>query len=128
MKDQMQDIPGLPVPAGIIEAMKYSEDLLWCDGPLMSKFLDPDGIPYVFSWVDCCADANRWLIWKTTEESILAYHKDGNDLCGLMKKAEVFMRVDIGGGFNHTNIRYVAREDVPEDYLPKGCSLKNNLQ
>ena len=117
----MNNIQGIPAIDGLLDSLNYVEDVFWYEGPLLSKFVDGDGNPYLFSWVDCCQDKNRWLVWKSSESEIQKFLNNECELWDLMKSENYFICVDSSSEAGpYSNVKYALSKDIPNDYLPSG--------
>ncbi len=67
----MNAIPGIPLPNLPISGLRHVRDLIYFDGPLLSHFEHPNGDDYLYYWCDCDDTANRWMVLRVAEASIL---------------------------------------------------------
>lgn len=59
---KMKSLPGTRL-TGFGRVFKHVRDIVYFDGPLMSEF-KYDNKTYIFHWVDCDGEANRWMIYR----------------------------------------------------------------
>jgi hypothetical protein len=68
MKDVFSLTTLTALPMG---GLRHVRDLIYFDGPLLSHFKHPKGDDYLYYWCDCDEQANRWMVLRVTETSIL---------------------------------------------------------
>jgi len=54
-----------------VAGLCHVRDLIHFDGPLLSLFRHPNGEPYLYYWCDCDETANRWMVLRVDEASVL---------------------------------------------------------
>lgn len=67
----MKDVGGTKLPGFPIGGLKHVRDLLYFDGPLLSEYVHDNGDRYLYYWCDCDKVANRWMVLRVSEASIL---------------------------------------------------------
>ena len=122
----MVPIPGTPVPLSPLASLRWVRDLVSLDGPLLSEFRNHAGEPFLSSWVDRDAVANRWLVFRTKERDLILLTMRRLDLHALvMTPVDGFVYVvDLDGEFKQRQCSAVAPRELPSDYQPdKGSFL-----
>ncbi len=67
----MKSLNGIQLPYFPITDIKHVRDLAHFDGPLISHYERSNGDDYLYYWVDCDAQFNRWMILRVSESSVI---------------------------------------------------------
>ncbi len=67
----MKTIDGIPLTGLPVSGLRHVRDLSYFDGPLLSHYEHPNGDDYLYYWCDCDETANRWMVLRVSEASIL---------------------------------------------------------
>ncbi|WP_027002514.1 DUF6575 domain-containing protein [Hugenholtzia roseola] len=112
------------IPHSIYELfhLRRVGNLLYFEGPLLSLFKEKGGVHfYLFDWVDSSQDANRWLIYRVSIQSISDFLDKKISHLELFKNRNLdkIYVVDISRG-NESFYDYQAYElqQLPANYLP----------
>lgn len=116
----MIQINGLNVFLDIQSFQKIS-DLIFFEGPLLSHYMSERGDNYLFYWVDSDVYFNRWLIIRTSLETIQLYLEKKIPLYDLIAKPNdgFLYIVDIDDNIEYHNLKLITPDVLPEDYLPE---------
>lgn len=117
----MKPIGGMALPTLPIAGLAHVRDLVYFDGPLLSQFAHPNGDQYLQYWCDCDETANRWMIFRVNEASILRLVNrfvpmDYEIPSGCRDDFVYF--VDIANSRSLPKVAILPVTDVPEDYKP----------
>lgn len=86
--------PAVALPPGL----KHVRDLEAFDGPLLSEFTDASGAVWVLKWAARGDEAHRWLMVRSTRESIACYLAGIFSMCDLLaEEGDAAMLVDYDG-------------------------------
>lgn len=116
----MIQINGLNVSLDIQSFQKIS-DLIFFEGPLLSHYMSERGDNYLFYWVDSDTHFNRWLIVRTSLETIQLYLEKKIPLYDLIAKPNdgFLYLVDIDDDIVYHDLKLIEPSALPEDYLPE---------
>jgi hypothetical protein len=67
----MNPLPGQSIDVFPIAGLLKIRDLEYYDGPLLSQFKHDRGDHYLYYWCDCDQTANRWMVLRVSETSII---------------------------------------------------------
>jgi len=117
------ELPGLPVMPASVEDLKlmHVRDIESYEGPLLAEFEDRNGRPYLYKWCDCDDDANRWLVFRTTDEALGGYEAGKKTLRQvLLECPEGYVYVvDLDKeGIARSRVKRVWARQLPDDYIP----------
>ena len=115
----MQIIKGISIPHLGFDPSKQG-DFLYHEGPLLSHFIDRNNPSdnYFYRWVDYNDLANRWLIFRLSEEDLLVFFNKKASLQQLVKKNAFIHILDLDKDLNKIQILVVSINDLPKEYLP----------
>ncbi|WP_324675557.1 DUF6575 domain-containing protein [Hymenobacter sp. GOD-10R] len=96
-------------------------DLIYFDGPLLVHYTNHKGHHYLYHWVDSDDTANRWLIYRVTQQNLLNYLRGLEEFKALLETtiSEWVLVADINDEGQHTLLQLLSLEDLPEDYIPE---------
>lgn len=96
----------------------------------MSHFVDKNNTAdnYFYRWVDFSDDNNRWLIFRLSNEDLIAFFKKQLGLRQLISKNSFMYLLDLDAQLNKTQILLVSLNDLPDAYLPQSTSFFNEEQ
>lgn len=112
--DSMEPIVGKRVNALPVE-LSWAEDLLWYDGPIISRFREPNGAPWLYVWCDLDENCNRWVVFREPE-GVEPDSPEG--LHAAMTGSDQLFVVDIDGRGEEIARWVVRSADFPDSYLP----------
>jgi len=96
-------------------------DMYYYDGPLTSLFSNTDRELYIYHWIDCDKDYNRWMIYKVKLNQIIDYLNEKVSDYHLQTTSECIYFVDIPTNCEldiiYHNVKKVEVKDIPDDYL-----------
>lgn len=116
----MKEIAGNITKKLDLKNFRHVSDLIYYEGPLLSYFQDKEGESYLFSWVDCDDDFNRWLIIHTSFMNVIGYIRKELSLRKIILDADenkLFL-VDIDSEVNYHHLKNVRVDDLPAEYIP----------
>ena len=67
----MIDLNAMPLERFPVSGLRHVRDLIDFDGPLLSLFKHPNGESYLYYWCDCDDRANRWMVFRVSEITVL---------------------------------------------------------
>lgn len=116
----MIQIDGFTVSLDIQSFQKIS-DLIFFEGPLLSHYMNERGDNYLFYWVDSDNHFNRWLIIRTSLETIQDYIEKKIPLYEIIARPNdgFLYMVDIDDNIEYHDLKLVQPSSLPEDYLPE---------
>lgn len=59
-----------------IDELEFVEDLIYYDGPLLSHYKNSNEDTWLYYWVSCNSECNKWLLIKLDSLQILQDFKD----------------------------------------------------
>jgi hypothetical protein len=103
---------------------KKIADLIFFEGPLLSHYVSTKGDDYLFYWVDCDAQDNRWLVLRVSLANLQKYIGRNISLRELVENPNdgYLYTVDIDNDIHYHNVKLVQPSDLPQDYLPDADS------
>lgn len=116
----MKTIEGIPLPVLPVTGLIKVRDLVYFDGPLLTQYVHPNGDDYLKYWCDCDQIANRWMILRVNEASVLRLINRFVPLDYVIPKGcrdEFVYIVDESASKSKVNL--VRLENLPSDYLPE---------
>ncbi len=119
----MEHIKGITLKSLSFSPKKLG-DFLYHEGPLLSHFVDenrPDD-HYLYRWVDSGDEVHRWLIFKVSEEDLLAFFEQKTNLKALILSRQTVTVLDLDNDLNKKQIQLIPTEHLPENYLPSDTS------
>lgn len=122
----MQELDVIQIPNIGVNLEKVG-DLLYHEGPLLSLFRDKVQLSefYLFKWADCDENCNRWLVFKSSSESLRGFLYKEYSLLQLVDKNPFVFLIDIDEDLNHVR-QYIANtSSLPPVYLPSANSFFN---
>lgn len=116
----MKEIKGKATDCLDLKNFRHVSDLIYYEGPLLSYFQDKEGDSYLFSWVDCDKDYNRWLIIRTSFVRILQYLRRERSLRSIIMDAghDDLYLVDIDLNIDYHHLQMVNKDILPSEYIP----------
>ncbi|MBL7815807.1 MAG: hypothetical protein JNL70_12405 [Saprospiraceae bacterium] len=105
-------------------------DFINHEGPIVSHFTDAENPHehYVYKWVDCDDVCNRWLVAKTSEETISKFLFQQVSLFQIINQNEFVYLVDLDSDLDEKQILITKTSDLPNDYLPEADSYFDENQ
>jgi len=99
-------------------------DFLYHEGPLLSHFIDENRPEdhYLYRWVDSDDEVHRWLIFKVSEEDLLAFFEQKVSLKTLILSRQTATVLDLDNNLNKKQIQLIPTEHLPNNYLPSETS------
>jgi hypothetical protein len=96
-------------------------DLVYFDGPFLSHYVSGKGDDYLFYWVDCDEQDNRWLVLRVSLSSLQKYIGKEQTLRELIEHPNdgYLYVVDIDNSLVYHDIKLVQPSVLPDDYLPE---------
>ena len=120
----MKTIEGFPAE---IDFKKFTRvaDLIFYDGPFLSHYISDKGDDYLFYWLDCDDNYNRWLVVRVSLSALQQYIARQISLKSIISNPnDGFVYItDVDNDLNYNNIRLVAPSVLPVDYLPDDDSF-----
>ena len=114
-----------PLNGTLLNAFPYKdfirvEDLIYFEGPLLVHYTNHKGQNFLYHWVDNNEAANRWLIYRVTQQNLLNYLRGQEDFKSLLQHtiSDLILVVDVNDNGQRILIQQVELEDLPEDYIP----------
>jgi hypothetical protein len=103
------------------KVFNHIEDLIDFDGPLLVHYSNQVDQDYLLHWVDNDDDANRWLIYRVSKQSLLNYLRGQEEFKALLDttSSDFILVVDINSVGEYILMQLVSLEDLPGDYKPK---------
>jgi len=97
---------------------------LYHEGPLLSHFIDENRPEdhYLYRWVDSGDEVHRWLIFRVSEEDLLAFFEQKITLKTLILSRQTVTVLDLDNDLNKKQIQLIPTEHLPENYLPSDTS------
>ena len=118
----MKPLDGIELPSFPIPELRHVRDLVYYDGPLLAHYESPQGDDYLYYWCDCDAKANRWMVLRVTEASILRLVNRYVPLDFVIPKecrdGFVFL-IDIADNGRVGPTFIVSPDKIPQDYKPR---------
>lgn len=116
----MERINGYNLPFDISK-LKHRTDLIEQDGPLLSLYYNDKGDYYLFYWLDCDDNVNRWMILRVDTKTLYEYLKQEKTLLQVIKNpSDNFVWItDIDNNGKQIYTQALPSTSVPEDYLPE---------
>jgi len=104
-----------------LKSLIWIRDLQWMDGPLLSIFRDPkSGSHYIFHWVDCDSEKNRWLVCEIAEEALVRLEEGLADLRESLTGSTLLFLVDFDSDGSYSTTYLVPNiTELPNEYLPE---------
>ncbi len=95
-------------------------DLIYYEGPLLSHFQDSTKTNehFFYRWVDNDDEANRWLIFKASNQDLIKFFNKQFSEFDLIAKNNSVTFLDLDDNLNKIGIYMSAFENIPNDYLP----------
>jgi hypothetical protein len=120
----MRPAPGVAIHQRFLPEVKHVEDLEYFEGPLLSEFRSVSGEPYLYYWCDADESANRWLVLRVPERSLLQLKARQLTLHGIMtvQGQAAFHIVDLGPDGDVVASSMVLLSELPSEYLPRNDS------
>lgn len=108
-----------------IQSFQKISDLIFFEGPLLSHYMSERGDNYLFYWVDSDDHFNRWLIVRTSLETIQDYIEKKISLYEVVSKPNdgFLYMVDIDENVEYHDLKLVQPNSLPDDYLPETDSF-----
>ncbi len=118
----MKTISGIELPYFPISDLKHVRDLAYFDGPLLSHYEHSNGDDFLYYWCDCDDHANRWMVLRVNEASVLRLIDRFVPLRFVIPEScrddfVYLLDIDNDGGILQTKM--VAVKEVPDNYKPK---------
>ena len=115
----MIDVKGYKIGFDFSHFRKIA-DLIELDGPFLSHYVSPSGDDYLFYWIDCDEEFNRWLVLRVGLPRLQQYISHQIPLRELVENpSDGFLyMVDINHELEYKNVQLVLPSSLPEEYLP----------
>lgn len=125
----MKEVKGIHIKHLGFDPLKQG-DFIYHEGPLLSHFVDKNNTSdnYFYRWVDYDDNCNRWLIFRLSDEDLIAFFKMQLSLNQLISKNSFTYLLDLDAHLNKVQILLVSMSDLPEAYLPQNNSFFNEEQ
>jgi hypothetical protein len=101
--------------------LRLVADLIYFDGSLLSYFKDSGGQHYLYYWCDADDMYNRWLVFRSTQQTLsrfLSKKLSLHDLVLASDPTQMYL-VDIDDHLQYAHILKVHLAILPADYLPE---------
>lgn len=120
----MERINGYNLPFDISK-LKHRADLIEQDGPLLSLYYNDKGDYYLFYWLDCDENTNRWMILRVDTKTLYEYLNQEKTLLDVIKNpSDNFVWItDIDNNGKQIYTQALPSTSVPDDYLPDKDSM-----
>lgn len=118
----MIELDGVDLPSLPISGLKHVRDLVYFDGPLLSQYAHSNGDDYLHYWCDCDNDANRWMVLRVSEASVLRLVNRLVPLDYVIPKEckdDFVYFFDQGPDGEIKEVKLVAASKIPEEYVPE---------
>lgn len=115
----MEIIQGYNIPFDI-HRLKLRANLIEQDGPLLSLYYNDKGDYYLFYWLDCNEEANRWMFLRVDIKTLYEYLDKDKTLLQVIKNSpDSFVWItDIDNNGNQISTQALPLASIPSDYLP----------
>lgn len=115
----MERINGFKIPFELSN-LKLRANLIEQDGPLLSLYYNDRGDYYLLYWVDCDNNTNRWIAFRTDNESLLQYLNQEIPLYDLIERpSDNFVWItDIDNDGKQVDAEAIPSSSIPKGYLP----------
>lgn len=115
----MEKIKGYNIPFDISK-LKLRSNLIEQDGPLLSLYYNDKGDYYLFYWLDCDDEANRWMILRVDIKTLYEYLDKDKTLLQVIKNSpDSFVWItDIDNNGIQVDTQALPFASIPSDYLP----------
>lgn len=114
----MHNIQGVELREGLQVNLVKVSDLIYFEGPLLSRWRDREGKDYLYYWCDVDENYNRWLILPVPSEMLKRYLQGEEILRTLVTHPEIAYLVEIDSNGDEQKVKQIVVSDLPEDYLP----------
>ena len=118
-------IPGISLPCLPISGLQRLRDLEYFEGPLLTHFVHPHGDHFLYSWVDCDDNSNRWMVIRVSETNILRLMHRTVPLDFVIPRQcqdDFAYFVDLDESGKSIGSSMCALTEVPDEYLPHSGS------
>jgi hypothetical protein len=121
----MKSLKGIALHEFPFKELDKIADLIYFDGPLLSLFKNTRGDQYFFYWCDNDENANRWLVYRVTDQEVSAYLSKRISLRELLLHPSdgLIFSVDIDDDLNYNHPLLVKPNDLPFSYIPSVSSI-----
>jgi hypothetical protein len=125
----MRELEGPRVVRCVVHELRWVKDFLYFDGPLISHFISDRSGDYLYVWCDCDERANRWMVFRVSDETIKRLEACESVpvlLDTIIPSAclDGFVYiVDVGSHGAIRLIRSVQLDKIPEDYKPRSGAV-----
>jgi hypothetical protein len=121
----MKSLKGIALNEFPFKELDKVADLIYFDGPLLSLFKNPRGDQYFFYWCDNDEKANRWLVYRVTDQEVSAYLSKRISLRELLLHPTdgLIFSVDIDDDLTYNHPLLMKPNDLPPSYIPSTNSI-----
>lgn len=116
----MNELLTVPINKSPFEGLVHERDLIAFDGPLLSLFRDPNGEAFLYYWCDCGEVANRWMVLRVAESTLVRLINRAIPLDAVIPFGSSDGRIaflDIAGD-GSTQAYSASPSAIPESYRP----------
>lgn len=94
---------------------------MFLDWPFLSVYSDDSKLPYIFNWVDCEGEINRFLIFRTSINNLIGYVTGEISQFDLLNSPEgnQFIVVDYDVDMNPHEHHIISKDLLPAVYWPE---------
>ncbi len=118
----MNVLEGIRWPFSQFSELEKVRDLVVFEGPLLTHFQNRHGEDFLFYWVDCDENLNRWMVIRLDETSILRLVNRVVPIDFVIPKLcrdEFVVFVDSSDNHSAQASTLVAIQNIPPEYLPE---------
>jgi len=126
----MKELVAMNLERFPVTGLIHVRDLIYFEGPLLSQFKHENGENYLYYWCDCDEEANRWMVLRVSEATLLRLTERILALgevipCGSRDDFVYFLDMFSDGSVKS----YLAMpEAIPEDYQPAPSTFLEPLE
>jgi len=126
----MNELVAMPLERFPVTQLKHVRDLIYFDGPLLSEFRHKNGESYLYYWCDCNEQANRWMVFRVSEATLLRLTERILSLGEVIPRGSRDDFVYFLDMFSDGSIKacLVMPEAIPVDYLPAPSTFLEPLE
>ncbi len=118
----MNDLSNFKISEFPLNELKWSKDLLFFEGPLLSEYKSRDSQVYLKYWCDCNESFNRWIYFKVSEQDRLRLVLGESSIREVMiNQPESFLFITDENA-DVVNTYMVSNNLIPETYIPSDNS------
>jgi hypothetical protein len=121
----MNDLTAMTLERFPVNGLRHVRDLIDFDGPLLSLFRHPNGESYLYYWCDCDETANRWMVLRVAEATVIRLTNriiPLSDVIPSGSRDDYIYFLDIASD-DSTKAYLVIPANVPDSYKPVAGEL-----